>query len=152
MGEDIETSGGCYCGQLRYTVRGLPLLSAFCHCTLCQRFNSAVFIHTIHFSSAAFSWTRFEEDKVHIYEVADKPWKRRHRCANCGCTVASFNTKKDEWSVWGAQLDRDDAGKRKNWELLKPTAHIFYETRMVDIADDLGKWDGYEGLSNRLPM
>ncbi|KAG7452107.1 uncharacterized protein BT62DRAFT_926324 [Guyanagaster necrorhizus] len=152
MGEDIETNGGCYCGQLRYTVKGLPLLSAYCHCTLCQRLNAAAFIHTLHFANSAFAWTRFEGGEVRIYEVADKPWKKRHRCANCGCTVASYNAKKDEWSVWGAQLDRDNAGKRMNLEKLKPTAHTFYETRMVDIVDDLGKWDGYEGLSNRLPM
>ncbi|KAK0233790.1 Mss4-like protein [Armillaria fumosa] len=152
MSEDIETNGGCYCGKLRYAVKGLPLLSAYCHCTLCQRFNAAAFISTIHFSSGAFSWTRFEEDKVHTFEVTDKPWKRRYRCANCGGAVASYNAKKDEWSVWGAQLDRDDKGKTMNWEQLKPTAHIFYETRMVDITDDLGKWTGYEGLSTRLPM
>jgi hypothetical protein len=36
---DIVHNGGCFCNGVRYKVVGLPLLSAYCHCTLCQRLN-----------------------------------------------------------------------------------------------------------------
>lgn len=52
--------------------------------------------------------------------------------------------------MWGAQLERDDEGKVKRWDEVKPTAHIFYATRMLDIDDGLGKWEGYEGKSKEL--
>lgn len=38
----------------------------------------------------------------------------------------------------------------KGWDVLQPTAHIFYETRMLDVGGSLGKWTGYEGLSDRI--
>lgn len=63
--------------------------------------------------------------------------------------MASYNSQKDVWSVWGAQLERED-GITKNLEDLKPTAHIFYGTRLVDVNDELGKWEGYENKSTRI--
>jgi hypothetical protein len=79
-----------------------------------------------------------------------KPWKTRFRCKTCGCTVASYNGKSEAWSIWGGQLERDQEGSIKSWEIVKPTAHIFYGTRMLDVSDDLGKWEGYEGKSQRI--
>ncbi|KAF9566959.1 hypothetical protein CPC08DRAFT_681732 [Agrocybe pediades] len=149
---EIVHSGGCFCGSARYQVVGKPLLSAYCHCTLCQRLNAAAFILTVHFSASQFSWTHAEphNDVLDSYSVATKPWKVRWRCKACGCTIASHNTKLDKWSIWGAQLDRDEGGRIIGLETVRPTAHIFYDTRMVDIHDELGKWAGYESQSERL--
>lgn len=148
---DIIHKGGCFCNAVRYQVMGLPLLSAYCHCTLCQRLNAAAFILTIHFPASRFSWTHPEpyNDALESYAVSTKPWKIRWRCKQCGCTVSSYNSKLDKWSVWGAQLERDVEGRIKDWDTIKPTAHVFYETRMVDVQDDLGKWAGYEGKSEK---
>ncbi|KAL0951845.1 hypothetical protein HGRIS_008506 [Hohenbuehelia grisea] len=145
-------SGGCFCGSVKYAVSGEPVLSAYCHCTLCQRLNASPFMQTIHFESSAFSW----DDKptcassLESFEVTTKPWKQRWRCKNCGTNVASHNSKTNRWSIWGATLDRDDDGKILDWDALKPTSHMFYGTRMLDVQDDLPKWDGYENKSKRL--
>lgn len=53
-------------------------------------------------------------------------------------------------SVWAAHLDRKYEADVK--ELIKPTAHIFYETRMLDVEDGIGKWEGYEGSSVKLEL
>lgn len=29
--------GGCYCGSVSFSVNSAPVLSAYCHCTICQR-------------------------------------------------------------------------------------------------------------------
>ncbi|KAF9011157.1 Mss4-like protein [Cyathus striatus] len=154
MAESTENihRGGCFCGAISYEVSGRPMLSAYCHCTLCQRLNSSAFIHTIHFSAAAFSWTYPEphEEALDSYSVFTKPWKIRKRCKKCGSTVASYNTKLDKWSVWGGQLERDADGKIKGWDSVKPEAHMFYETRMLDISDNLKKWTGYPEKSERI--
>jgi len=144
--------GSCFCGAVSYTVTGKPILSAFCHCTLCQRLNSAPLIHTLHFPAAAFSWAHAEpcEALLDSYALLVKPWKTRWRCKSCGGCVASYNSKTEKYSIWGAQLDRNGEGKIVGWEELKPTAHIFYTTRMVDVDDELGKWEGYENCSKRL--
>lgn len=31
--------GGCHCGSVSYAVTGKPTLSAYCHCTNCQKLN-----------------------------------------------------------------------------------------------------------------
>jgi len=110
------------------------------------------FILTVHFPSASFTWTHDDPNKdlLESYAVPIKPWKTRWRCKKCGCTVASYNSKLDKWSVWGAQFERDVSGNIVGWDSIKPTAHIFYKTRMVDVSDELEKWAGYENQSERL--
>lgn len=151
MGSRVHR-GSCLCGKVSHSVSGSPILSAYCHCTLCQSLNSAAFIHTLHFPSSVFKWTHSEphEALLESFSVPSRPWKTRWRCKNCGCTVASYNSKADKWSVWGHQLEKDSDGKTKGWAVLQPTAHIFYETRAQDVGDSLGKWTGYEGLSDRI--
>ncbi len=120
----------------------LPKHRREAHC----RAVAAVFSHTIHFQGSSFAWTH--NAAMDVYHR--KPGQDRYRCANCGTVVACYNAESNEWSVYGGQIERDEAGKIKHWELLKPTAHIFYDTRMLDVLDDLGKWDGYENSSNRI--
>ena len=38
-----EFSGGCLCGQVRYTIRGEPLNVSICHCTHCQKNTGSAF-------------------------------------------------------------------------------------------------------------
>ncbi|KAJ6623056.1 Mss4-like protein [Mycena sp. CBHHK59/15] len=143
--------GACFCGSVSYTVTGRPKLSAYCHCTRCQVLSGSAFIWTIHFPAAAFSWSHEEprDAALDLYVTDGKPWKTRYRCKRCGGCVSSYNSKTEHWSVWGAQLERDDGGETKNIDEVKPTAHIFYGTRLVDVKDDLGKWEGYEDKSVR---
>ncbi|TEB38557.1 hypothetical protein FA13DRAFT_1724509 [Coprinellus micaceus] len=121
MSQDIITTGGCYCKAVRYQVKGRPVRAAYCHCTFANAFLEA----------------------LQTYNVASKPWKKRFRCKDCGCNVANRNANTGKWSV-------DENAKIENWNVVKPTAHWFYETRILDINDDLTKWAGYEGESERL--
>ncbi|KAJ7431731.1 hypothetical protein B0H11DRAFT_2165553 [Mycena galericulata] len=123
-------AGACFCGSVSYTVTGKPTLSAYCHCTRCQVRSACIW--TIHFPGTAFTWTHSQPHSAAIseYVTEGKPWKTRYRCSRCGCCVACFNTKTEEWSVWGSQLERED-GTTKN-------------------LDVLGKWEGYENKSKRI--
>ncbi|KAI0371968.1 hypothetical protein BV20DRAFT_964633 [Pilatotrama ljubarskyi] len=145
-------NGSCFCGDVSYSLAGSPALRAFCHCTNCQRLTGCPFVHTIHFPATSFTWTHPQphEGRLDSYVIPGKPWKTRFRCRNCGACVMSANSKTGSCSVWGAHLARDEAGKIINWDAVKPTAHIFYDTRMLDVDDGLGKWEGYENRSTRL--
>ncbi len=109
-------------------------------------------MNTIHFPSSAFQWTHPapHEERLDSFIPPSKPYKIRYRCKKCGACVASVNSKTANTSVWGAHLARDEDGKILDWETVQPTAHIFYGTRMLDVKDSLGKWEGYENGSTRL--
>lgn len=114
-------------------------------------FSGCPFIHTVHFPLEAFSWTIADPD-LHLdkYSPVEKPWKTRVRCKNCGASVASHNSKANKWSIWAAHLSRDENGRIIGIERVRATAHIFYDTRIVDVDDKLGKWDGYENTSRSI--
>jgi len=114
-----------------------------------NRYLDSPFVHTIHFPDSAFIWTHGEPHKEALdsFVQPQRPWKTRWRCKWCGCCVASHNSRANKWSVWGAQLERDEEGKIIGWDVVGPTAHMFYGTRLLDINDELSKWDGYEGKS-----
>lgn len=165
--------GSCFCGAVSYVLSGRPILSAYCHCTNCQRLTGArvtccgafcelamltysmlgcPFVHSMHYKGSDFAWSHAEphDAQLDFFVIPSRPHKTRARCKSCGATVASYNSDTTCWSVWGAHLRRNANGAIDDWDSVKPTAHIFYGTRMLDIDDDLGKWEGYENRSPRI--
>ncbi|KAI3479803.1 hypothetical protein L1887_58198 [Cichorium endivia] len=52
--------GHCHCGALEYQLNADPAhlrLSAFCHCTRCQRINGAPYVWTTHWAKDAVTWS-----------------------------------------------------------------------------------------------
>jgi hypothetical protein len=49
MAREVNATGGCLCGAVRFTVKGTPIRMAQCHCTDCQRASG-----TGHMSNAIF--------------------------------------------------------------------------------------------------
>lgn len=114
--------------------------------------------------------TSFIEEKLDQFSFAEKPYKTRYRCKKCGVGVAVHNTLLKKYCVWGALFSRyysessdSESGgssgtplvavgriRQDVWDIIKPDAHIFYGTRMLDIDDGLDKWEGYAGTSKRL--
>ncbi len=39
----MATSGGCLCGNIRYTLNTDPALTVVCHCTHCQKASGSAF-------------------------------------------------------------------------------------------------------------
>ena len=112
------------------------------------------FVHSMHFKASDFDWSHAQphDSKLDFYSIPSKPHKTRARCKVCGATVASYNSDTKCWSVWGAHMQRnaDGAIEPSIWGIVKPTAHMFYGTRMLNVNDDLGKWEGYENRSSRI--
>ncbi|EGG02604.1 uncharacterized protein MELLADRAFT_66138 [Melampsora larici-populina 98AG31] len=184
-------SGSCFCENVQFSIditnkaqssidsetsensiKTIPenlTLSAYCHCTNCQRLNGSPFVWTTHWKQESLKWLNstmipfkhLEEgisDKLDIYE--SMPGRKfKLRCKNCGSPVGSYSIVKKEWTIWGTTLERfksneksanDSTSNIKGWEFIKPDTHIFYGTRILDVVDKLSKWAGYEGESEKL--
>jgi hypothetical protein len=162
-------NGSCFCGAIKYELSAPPVLRAYCHCTKCQRMTGMFLFHIPYCTCASSQRFCVQVARsfipctspplpsrgsmmppVDTFVKPVKPWSTRTRCRACGVTVASHNSRTGEVSVWGAHFARDESGRVLRWDEVRPTAHIFYGTRLLDVGDDLGKWEGYEGTSNKI--
>jgi hypothetical protein len=78
-------TGGCLCGQIRYTASGDPALSGLCHCRNCQRYTGSAFETVIGFPSSAVS----VQGALKTYNDTGDSGKTVYRrfCPNCGSGV-----------------------------------------------------------------
>jgi hypothetical protein len=83
-----ETSGGCACGRVRFTVIGDAEEAYLCHCRMCQRATGSVSIAFANFKLDAVRWDG-EPDWYDSSAIARRPY-----CRECG-TSLGFVFKKD---------------------------------------------------------
>jgi hypothetical protein len=79
-------SGGCACGEIRYSCSGEPLYMGNCHCRDCQRATGSAFFPAVLFKGENFT---LEQGEPRWYDVtADSGvTMRRAFCASCGSPV-----------------------------------------------------------------
>ena len=80
-------SGGCLCGQVRYTLTGNPELSGLCHCRDCQRYTGSAFEPLLIFDANSIDL----RGELKTFEVKGGSGKSVHRrfCPNCGSGVVN---------------------------------------------------------------
>ena len=54
MDERAVQEGACRCGQVRFRVKGAPIVTMACHCTGCQRMTSSAFSLSVLYASDSF--------------------------------------------------------------------------------------------------
>jgi hypothetical protein len=84
--EEIRT-GGCACGAVRFTARGVPKFVSNCHCGDCRHATGAAFSTWVGYDSMAVTW----QGARAIRESS--PGVARGFCAVCG-TPLSYSGKK----------------------------------------------------------
>ncbi|MBN9219313.1 MAG: GFA family protein [Mesorhizobium sp.] len=92
MSDDNIRHGGCLCGAVRFSVKGVPLRAGICHCQDCRRA-----------SGSAFNF-------FGIWERADfkaagnlREFRGRSFCPDCGSRIASLQD--DEVEIMLGSLD-----------------------------------------------
>jgi hypothetical protein len=80
-------TGGCLCGQIRYTASGDPTFAGLCHCRNCQRYTGSAFETVIAFPSSAVS----VQGTLKTYNDTGDSGKAVYRrfCSNCGSGVVA---------------------------------------------------------------
>lgn len=80
-------TGGCHCGQLRYSVDAALDNVAHCHCSICRRTTGGIVTTWATVPLASFRWTVGTPT-----EYASSASCIRYFCPNCGSQLALFTT------------------------------------------------------------
>ena len=120
-------TGGCFCGAVRYEIRGEPSVVAHCHCTMCRRTAGAPFVTWATYARAALRFVAGSPA-----ELRSSPPVTRTFCGSCGTPLTFATTEEpDGIDVTVASMDRPEA--------VPPGAHIWTDSALpwLVLDDDL---------------
>jgi hypothetical protein len=83
----MERSGGCLCGQVRYTLTGDPMAVVTCHCKNCQRQAGSAFSVVAVAASDAVRFTGTLKSYEDTAESGAKLYRKF--CPECGSAMLS---------------------------------------------------------------
>ena len=78
-------TGGCLCGQIRYTATGSPTISGHCYCADCRKASGSGFIPFMGFQASAVTFTG--ETLQYRSKSARGTDAVRNSCPSCGGLV-----------------------------------------------------------------
>jgi len=118
-------SGGCLCGEVRFSADGRPKWTSYCHCRSCRR----------HTGAPVSAYAGFDASKVHFTGQAptyfdSSPGVRRGFCGRCGSTLTYQGER------WPGEIHLH-VGAFDDPETLAPTGHAFAGKRLswLKLAD-----------------
>ena len=107
-----EMTGGCACGQVRFTARNLAPTEAYlCHCRMCQRAAGSISLAMVNVKQVDVTWER----EPNWYDSS--PIARRPFCATCGTSLGFRFKEGSEWMDLTVASFDDTAP-------FKPTSHF----------------------------
>jgi hypothetical protein len=135
MSHNIEPLLKCSCEAVELQLTGSPAACGFCHCSSCRDF----------YALPVFSVTGWKREAVQVAKGEDRigefthPTKqmRRFFCLTCGETL--FGTNRLGMAVIGTPLIAKAFGGNLPAEF-RPTFHLFYSYRVLDVEDELPKY------------
>lgn len=136
----------CPCGAVRYEVRADPVEAKICHCRNCQRLHGAPMQWAAIFHKRDVRLVsnvgdlRFYNSEL---DRAERILPCKVSCARCGTLIADEGRR-----MWLAFPTLFDFGAPPQVPaVFRPTCHIFYGMRVMDVDDGLPKWSAHKGES-----
>ena len=123
----------CLCQQAFITLRGPPVRSHYCHCTICQSLHSAPYALVAVYGSANLTLPDDADEK--FTKFSPKDGLKVYRCRNCGVSVCAFVGNYKVWAVYvGARIMVDGEWRRlKDVPECEGVMHMFYGERQRDV-------------------
>lgn len=105
-------SGGCLCGDVRYSVAGSALRVANCHCSMCRRHSGAPFLSYAAFPAEA---VRFAANQPRDYRSSSEAV--RGHCARCGSPLTFHFDSQPEllWLTIGSLDQPTQVAPGEDW-------------------------------------
>jgi hypothetical protein len=137
----------CPCGAVRYEACADPVDAKLCHCHGCQRLHGApmqwaAIFHKrdVRLVAGARALCFYNSD----LNRADRTLPCKVRCGRCGAPIADEG--RTMWLAFPALFELGHEIPKA----FRPTCHIFYGSRVIDVHDELPKWSGHKDASTLL--
>jgi hypothetical protein len=114
-----KMTGGCLCGQVRYSADAEPAFTGVCHCTSCQKQSGTAFNVVVAVPQAALAIQGSPKSYAATGD-SGKPNVSKF-CPNCGSTILS-----EPAALPGMSIVR--AGTLDDTSWLKPTMEIYCDS------------------------
>jgi hypothetical protein len=118
-----QISGGCLCGNIRYTIKSEPKLVAQCHCKNCQRQSGSAFSVNMMVPISDFQLMGKLKVYADMNTGSGKPVYRGF-CPECGSPI-----KSDAVSAEGFLFVKAGTLDDLAWDWLNPTVQIYCDSR-----------------------
>ncbi len=115
-----QMTGGCLCGQVRYSANAEPMFTGVCHCTTCQKQTGSAFNVVVAIPQAALSIQGSAKTHSHVGDSGQQVVARF--CPNCGTTITS-----EPAAMPGASILRVGTLDDTSW--VKPTMEIYCDSK-----------------------
>ncbi len=114
-----EIRGSCLCGNITYTCSSVPLFSALCHCSACQKSTGSAFSPVFGVKRADL---RVLGNSIKIFEGKGDSGIRnsRHFCSECGSTLLGIMDSRPEIALVKAGTLDD-----KSWFI--PQINVYWD-------------------------
>jgi hypothetical protein len=135
---DFELTGGCHCGNVRYTITAPAVDTHHCHCSICRKVHGAIFVTLSIFPRSGFKFDKQQD--LGTYSTSAKV--HRHFCKKCGCPVTiDLDDNPDLVAVATGTID-DGANPGHPKESYR---HAFVKSKVpwYEIADKLPQKEGF---------
>ena len=174
-GFDAKYTARCMCGEVQYAVDCDPVAAKYCHCTSCQQLHGELMLgsvgkcvwlieccsaaknpNNVCITGAPFQWAalfhkkslRFLKgvDKLMFFYSQDKePVHKlpcKVACSKCHSPIADEG--RNMWMSFPTLFKFDN---KQIPEAFKPSCHIFYQQRVIDVKDGKPKWSKHQDQS-----
>ena len=122
-----QHQGQCFCGEVAFSVEGVPAAQGFCHCTSCRQWSAA----------PINAFTLWPQTSVKITKGADKvgtynktPRSFRKYCKSCGGHIMTDHPQWKLIDVYSAMIPTFR---------FEPKVHVNYQEHVLAIKDGLPK-------------
>jgi len=144
MNKSMVESAHCTCGSNHLEISEPVIVRAYCHCSFCQEYNNAPFSDVCVFYARAV--TSFDDSKIN-YRYFKKPrLVHRGSCIECNAAVL----EKVNVPLMPKLIVVPSSNIKNSDFIPSPSMHIFYNTRVADIDDDLKKYHGFAASQRAL--
>lgn len=122
-----QHQGSCFCGEVKFQVKGEPEAMGYCHCDSCRRWSAGP-VNAFSLWAPDSLEVLAGKDRIDTFNLTEQSYRKW--CRNCGGHVFTDHPGMGLVDVYVANLPSLE---------FKPALHVHYQESVLPIRDGLPK-------------